>query len=165
MYQVGERVIYGIHGVCNVLQPKVECVKGKEITYLALKQTGQEGARFYVPVHNAVAMGKLHKIPSKDEVMMLLHTAAEGQRNWISEEITRKQIYRELINSGECEKLVNMIAILYRHKQEQSALGKKMHLCDENFLRDAEKILSGLISIVMNKSISDARQFLKDSLT
>lgn len=45
-----------------------------------------------------------------------------------------------------------MIHALHRHKDTQQALGRKFHLCDDNFLHDAEKLLSSEFSVVLDIS-------------
>ena len=44
------------------------------------------------------------------------------------------------------------------------ALGKKNHLCDENFLHDAEKLLIGEISIVLHLEPEQARAYIHKNL-
>ena len=56
MYQIGDKVIYGMHGVCLVADLEKRIVDKKEVTYLALEPAGQSGSRFLVPTHNAAAM-------------------------------------------------------------------------------------------------------------
>lgn len=83
---------------------------------------------------------------------------------WIREENLRKQTYRELIGSGDRIRLMQMVRTLYRHKAAQSAAGRKVHLCDENFLRDAEKLLTSEVSIVLGMEPEQAKQYLRDFL-
>ena len=49
MYQVGDRVVYGIHGVCNVIDREQLVVDRKTVSYLVLEPLGQEGTRCMVP--------------------------------------------------------------------------------------------------------------------
>jgi len=83
---------------------------------------------------------------------------------WIRDEGQRKQTYRELISSGDREKLMAMVHTLYQHRAEQIASGRKIHLCDENFLRDAEKLLTGEIAVVMGFEVDEARQYVRTRL-
>ena len=83
---------------------------------------------------------------------------------WISDEGHRKQIYRELITSADRLRLMQMVASLYRYRGAQEAAGRKFHLCDDNFLRDAERLLSSEISLVMNLPPDEARDFLRKHL-
>ena len=164
MYQTGDRVVYGSHGVCCVASFEERVIDRKIVQYLALEPVGQEGARYLVPTHNPAAMAKLRKMLTKQEMETLLHSDAVRADAWIRDENTRKQTYRELIAGGDRAKLMAMVHAIYRHKAEQTSAGKKVHLCDENFLRDAEKLLSGEVAIVMEMEYDRAREYLRQQL-
>lgn len=164
MYQVGDKVVYGIHGVCVVVDQEERVVDRKRVTYLALEPVGQGGSRYLVPTHNAVAMSKLKHMLSKEELVALIDSAEVHADGWIKDENQRKQVYRELISSGDRAKLMQMVQTLYRHKASQTAAGRKCHLCDENFLRDAEKLLISEVSIVMEMESEQARQYIRSKL-
>lgn len=164
MFQIGDKVVYGVHGVCNVVDQEDRVVDRKKVTYLALEPVGQGGARYLVPTHNAAAMGKLKHMLTKQEMETLLCSEEVRADGWIKDENLRKQTYRELISGGDRGKLLCMVRTLYLHKAAQAAAGKKCHLCDENFLRDAEKLLIGEVSIVMDMTPEEAKAYLKAHL-
>lgn len=164
MFQVGDRVIYGSHGVCDIVDSELQTVDKKKVTYLVLEPLGQPGSRYLVPTHNEVAMGKLKKMLTREELEVLICSDTVRQNCWIQDEGQRKQTYRELISSGDRERLMGMVHTLYRHKAEQAAAGRKVHLCDDNFLRDAEKLLTGEVSIVLDMEADAARQYVRSKL-
>lgn len=164
MYQVGDQVIYGIHGICRVVEQEERVVDRKRVTYLALEPMGQGGSRYLVPTHNPSAMGKLKHMLSPAELETLLNSDEVKADGWIRDENQRKQTYRELINSGDRAKLMRMVHTLYRHKAEQAAAGRKCHLCDENFLRDAEKLLISEVAIVLELEPEQAKQYIREKL-
>ncbi len=164
MYQVGDQVVYGIHGVCQVADLEERVIDRKRVTYLALEPMGQEGSRYLVPTHNAAAMGKLRKMLTPEAMEALLRSEEVRANGWIKDENQRKQTYRELISSGDRLNLMKMVHTLYNHKQQQSAAGKKVHLCDENFLRDAEKLLAGEIAIVLGLEPDQAKKYVREQL-
>lgn len=164
MYQVGDKVVYGVHGVCMVVDQEERVVDRKRLTYLALEPVGQDGSRYLVPTHNAAAMSKLRNMLSKEELETLIQSEEVRADGWIRDENLRKQTYRDLIGSGDRAKLMQMVHTLYRHKAAQTAAGKKCHLCDENFLRDAEKLLISEISIVMDVQPDQAKQYIRTKL-
>lgn len=164
MYKTGDQVVYGIHGVCRVAAEESRVVDRKKVTYLVLEPVGQEGSRYLVPTHNAAAMGKLRSMLSPNELQELLASQEIRTDGWIRDENLRKQTYRELISSGDRASLMKMIHTLYNHKTAQSAAGKKVHLCDENFLRDAEKLLASEVSIVLGLEPEQARKYIKEHL-
>lgn len=149
MLQVGSQVVYGIHGVCCIIDVEARRVDRKKVEYFVLEPTGQPGARFYVPMHNEVALSKLRPLLSKEELEALIVSDATRQDCWIADENQRKQKYRELINNGDRAALISMIRALHQHRENQLAAGRKFHLCDENFLRDAQKLLSSEFSMVL----------------
>lgn len=164
MYQIGDKVVYGVHGVCVVVDQEERVIDRKRLTYLALEPIRQDGSRYLVPTHNAAAMAKLSTMLTKEELEMLITSEAVQQDGWIRDENQRKQAYRELIGSGDRAKLMQMVRTLYRHKAAQTAAGRKCHLCDENFLRDAEKLLISEVSIVMDVDPDQAKQYIRSKL-
>lgn len=164
MYQVGDKVVYGIHGVCRVVDEEERMVDRKRLTYLALEPIGQDGSKYLVPTQNAAAMSKLRRILSREELETMLQSDEIRADGWIKDENLRKQTYRELINSGDRTKLMCMVHTLYRHKAAQAAAGRKCHLCDENFLRDAEKLLTSEISIVLDMDSNQVRSYIREKL-
>lgn len=164
MYQIGDKVVYGVHGVCVVVDHEQKTIDRKTVTYLILEPLGQEKARFMVPTHNTVAMAKLRPMLSADEMAQLISSQEVRTNVWIREENLRKQSYRDLISCGDRLRLMQMVHTLYLHKAEQHAAGRKVHLCDENFLRDAEKLLVGEVGIVLNMDQEQARAYIRNQL-
>ena len=164
MYQVGDRVVYGIHGVCHVVAIEQRRVDRKELTYLALEPVGHGGSRFLIPAHNEAAMSKLQRILTVPELESLLRddTLHEGQ--WIPTESLRKQRYRELTAGADRRAVLEMVCAVYRHKEAQFAAGKKVHQCDENFLRDGEKLIAGEIAAVLDLDYPQALAYLRQHI-
>lgn len=149
MFQVGDQVVYGIHGICKILDLEERMVDRKKIKYFALEPIEQPGSRFFVPSENPVALAKLRHVISREDLERLLSSTEIRENCWIPDENQRKQRYRELINSSDRVALLRMINTLHQHKIAQAEVGRKFHLCDENFLRDAEKLLNAEFSLVL----------------
>lgn len=164
MFQIGDKVVYGVHGVCRIVEEEARIIDKKNVTYLVLEPVGQGGSRFLVPTHNASAMAKLKPMLTREELEALTHSEQVLADGWIKDENLRKQTYRELISSGDRARLMCMVRSLYRHKAAQNAAGKKCHLSDENFLRDAEKLLVNEFSMVLELDADQAKQYLRSHL-
>ncbi len=149
MYQVGELVMYGVHGICRIADVEERTVDRKKVRYLVLEPKDQSGSRYLVPSENPNAMAKLRPMLSASELEALLVSPEVRQDGWISDENRRKQYYREIIGSGDRAALLRMVNTLHNHKQAQLAAGRKVHICDENFLRDAQRLLSTEFSQVL----------------
>ena len=149
MYQTGNLVVYGIHGVCRIVELEERTVDRKRVQYYVLEPLEASGARYLIPTHNEVAVAKLRPVMSREALEEMLRSENVREDAWIADENQRKQHYRELINSGDRAALVRMVSTLHRHKAAQAAAGRKFHLCDDNFLRDAGKLLSSEFSLVL----------------
>ena len=164
MFQVGEKVVYGIHGVCNILGREESKEGGTDGDYLVLQPIDQENSRYLIPVGNPTAMGKIRKVLSRSEMDILLGSQSIRSGYFPEDESQRKQMYRNLIGCNNREKLLQMVYVLYKHRESLLKNGKRMHLCDENFLRDAEKLLLGEISYIMEITREEAKQHLRRML-
>jgi len=164
MYKSGDHVVYGIHGVCRILDQEERTVDRKKVLYHVLEPLEQAGARYYIPAHNQAALAKLRPVMSRPELDALLRSENVRRDNWIPDENQRKQMYRELINSGDRGALICMVGSLHRHKQAQAAAGRKFHLCDENFLRDAEKLLSSEFALILGIAPNQVQDYILSML-
>ena len=164
MYQIGDYVVYGIHGVCRVIGMEKQLVNRKRAMYMVLQPLAQSESRFYLPAENPTALAKLKTVLSKDELQELLSSDLIRQDDWIADENRRKQYYRELIGSGDRVSLLRMVSNLYRYKNTQLAAGRKFHLCDENFLRDAQKVLCSEFSMVLGIPQSEVAAYIEEKI-
>lgn len=164
MFQVGDQVIYGVHGVCRIADLETKAVGREKKQYYVLEPVEQPGAVYYVPTQNQAAVSKMRHILSLDQFHEMLQSEVARQEVWIEDENQRKQRYRELIASGDQGAMLSMVRSLYTHKQTQQAAGRKFHVSDENFLRDAEKLLSAEFSLVLGISPAEVAGYMKEQL-
>ena len=164
MLQLGSLVVYGIHGVCVIADVEQRIVDRKKVEYFVLTPKDQPEARFYVPTQNQVALSKLLPLLTKDDLDALFVSEDTYKEYWINNENLRKQKYKEMINGNDRSMLISMIQTLHRHKESQLAAGRKFHLCDENFLRDAQKRLASEFSVVLGIPQSDVAGYIESKL-
>lgn len=161
MFSCGDQVMYGIHGVCRIVALEERKVDRKKIEYYVLEPLERPDAKYYVPTQNEAAVAKLRRIMTASELDALLHSDEVEKESWIPDENQRKQYYRELISGGDRGALISMVRTLHRHREAQAAMGRKFHLCDENFLKDAEKLLSSELSLVLNIQQSQVGEYVQ----
>ncbi|MBQ6840049.1 MAG: hypothetical protein IJO45_05100 [Oscillospiraceae bacterium] len=161
MFQQGEQVVYGVHGVCRILEIEQRVVNRVKTDYYVLSPLEQTETRFYIPVHNQLAVAKLRPMLTRQQLDELLRSDSAELSAWIADENQRKQRYRELIGSGDRAALISMVRSLHKHKADQIASGKKFHQCDENFLRDAERMLRSEFSLVLGIPQGEVAVYIK----
>ena len=160
MYETGQQVLYGSHGVCRINGTESMSFGKGRSKYYVLEPINQPGTKFYVPTQNAAALGKLRPLLSREELLALLHSDEVRDYPWIGDENQRKLRFRELINSGDRAQLMGMIGALHRHKRAQAAAGRKFHQADENFLADAQKLLNAEFALVFDLKPQEVQPFI-----
>lgn len=165
MFTIGDLVMYGIHGVCRIVDVQVRAIDRKKVEYLVLEPQHQAGSQYLVPSGNPNAMAKLRPMLSREELEELLASQQVREECWIADENARKQYYRELANSGDRVALLRMVRALYQHRQEQMKAGRKFHLCDENFLRDAQRLIETEFSVVLGIAPEEVREYVLQKLS
>ncbi len=155
MYAREQNVVYGIHGVCTIVDIEEKTVDRKMVQYYVLAPISQPGAKYYVPVHNALAVSKMRLLLTRDEILFMVNGAPESA-GWVDEENKRKLLYRELIGNCDPQGLFTMVRLLQQHRQEQFSLGRKFHVCDANFLKDAQNLLAGEFAYVLGIDKTEA---------
>ena len=164
MFQVGQKVLYGAHGVCSITAVEIRNLGKEKKEYYCLEPVEQPGAVFYVPTGNPAAVGKMRPLISRDEFEALVAAQKEREWVWIEDENQRKQYYRELMTQNDRGELIAAVGALYRHKRLLQETGRKFHVCDEGFLRDATRLLSGEFALVLGIPKSEVAQYMKDQL-
>ena len=163
MYEVGHLVVYGIHGVCRIVAAEVKTVDRKQIPYFVLEPIEQPGTRYYIPSQNQTALCKIRHLMDRQSLLDML-SADATEENWIDDENKRKQYYRQIINGVDSPALLRMVHALYRHKSRQETQGRKLHLCDENFLRDAQRVLNAEMAAVLQIPAAEVPAFMRQQL-
>ena len=158
MYQIGEKVMYGVHGVCLVAAQEVKQLDRKSVAYLVLEPIGKNHTRYLVPAQNPAALAKLRRMLSREELYDMLESQEVKRGLWVEQENQRKQRYRELISGTDTLALMQAICAAYRHREAQTAARRKLHLCD------AEKILVEENMQVLNLTQMEATQLLRSKL-
>ena len=161
MFQCGDQVLYCSHGVCKIVDIETKKISGKTVEYFVLEPVEQKQSKFYIPTQNQTAVAKLQPLLTQPEVEHLLQSVDISDVVWIQDENKRKQQYASLIISGNRTELVKMAQAIGVHKAQQESAGKKLHQCDELFLRDAQKLLGAEISMVLNISVEEVGKYVQ----
>ena len=160
MYQIGQKVIYGIQGVCTITGMDVKIINRKKVTYYVLEPDGQTGSVFYVPTENPVALSKMQPLLSKEDFCSLL-SKNHSEVEWIEDDITRKQLYKNVVSGTDRAEIFGVVAMLLRQKNRAAENGKRLHQCDENFLKDAQKILCTEYAAICGITLEEAKHFIE----
>ena len=150
MFKVNDVVVYGQQGVCEIIGIENRKIGGESKAYFVLKPTNDKGATCYVPTWNEKAWGKMRKVMTKTEVDALIDAMPNKKPTWIANENERKEIYKQILAGGDQTAIISMVQALFSHKKEREAEGKRLHMSDEQFMKDAERFLYNEWQYVLN---------------
>lgn len=160
MLKVDDIVTYGINGVCKVVAIEEKNLMEQKKTYLVLKPLNGDKSTYYVPVDNENLLGKMRKLLSEDEINQLIVSMPKEKNLWIDNERERKECYKKIIADGNRSELIGMIKAIHFEKKDREEKGKKLHISDERFLKDAEKILYDEFQYVLKLSECDLMSYI-----
>ena len=150
MFQINDVVVYGAQGVCKIVGMQEQKIDGANKTYFVLKPADDRGATFYVPTWNEKALAKMRKVMTKQDVDALIDSMPNKTPAWIENENERKETYKRILTGGNQAQIISMIQAIYLHKKEREAEGKRLHMSDEHFMKDAEQLLYNEWQYVLN---------------
>ena len=141
MFSVNEKIHYGGSGVCVIQEIATMRFGRTRERYYVLKPVYQNSSVIYVPVENEQLVAKMRPVLSREEVDSLIDGIAEIPTAWEEDPQARKASFDALLRSNECRSLIVIIKTLNAHKERRQADGKNLHVADETYLREAQRLL------------------------
>lgn len=165
MFQVNDAVIYGVQGVCKIVGTEEKAVNGKKKVYFVLKPVNDKGATIFAPVDSPLVLSKMRRLLTKEQINTLIDSMSKENAVWIENENERKERYKNILTKGDPLELIQMIKAIYTHKTQREAEGKRLHMSDERFFKDAEQILHNEFQYVLDiKSKDDLMRYIFERL-
>lgn len=149
MVKIGDVVSYGTQGVCRVEDFTERRFGGMTMEYVVLSPIYDENATIFVPVKNEKLMNGLHRLVSVEDIHGMMNVVSEEAESWISDENARKGRYKEILDRNDRQEMLKMMRLLYLRRNRLQEVGKKLHVCDERFLKEAEKLILDEFSLVL----------------
>ena len=141
MFQVNDVITYGAQGVCKIIGTEEKILGGKKRNYFVLQPVHEKGATIFVPMDNMLALNKMHRLLTREQVYKLIDSMRTEDTAWEENENARRELYKSILAKGDHSELIRMIKSLYTQKKTREAAGKRLHMSDERYFKDAEQIL------------------------
>lgn len=160
MFDIGEYVVYGNKGVCEVKKIGPVDIPGmsSDRNYYTLSQVYTKGSTIYVPVDKEDS--GLRYVLTKEEVNELIDEIQSMKPVWIQNDKEREQLFTENIRKADTKRLVEMMIALYERRERRIADGKKATSTDERYFHAAEDILFGEIGVVLGVNKNEVKDIL-----
>lgn len=162
MYEKGDYVIYGKSGVCAVEKVGTLDMPGVDSsrTYYTLRPI-YTTETIFTPVDTKVFM---RPAITQEEAIGLIKQIPEIESDMDLEldldNKTMPDYYKSLLTTHDCKDLIRLILII--HSRAQKAVEAKKRICqtDQNFMRDAESILYGELSVALGIEMDKVPEFI-----
>ncbi len=150
MFEKGELIICGGHGVCRVIDITDNPIDrlDKKRKYYLLEPVFEKTSTIYTPVDNEKII--MRRIMNKEEAEKLIAHIREIDVMWVQEEKRREQTYKDALRTYDSRSLMQIIKTLYQRKNMRINEGKKVLSSDEQYLRKAEELLYSEMSLALS---------------
>lgn len=154
MYSVGQTVLYGTNGVCNIAGITDRQIGKQLMQYYVLKPIFSESSTLFVPTKPAACrQNKICKVCKRDRGIL---SSLSSPGKWNNDKTKRAEEFRAIITRGDCSELIGLIRLIRSHEQAQIEHGRRLHISDERILKEAEKMVCDEISTALDVSKDEA---------
>lgn len=158
MFNIGEIIVYK-RDVCEIIDIKKNNINNQNCYVLV--PINDESLRIKVPLENK--LNNIRSLINKKELDNLIKNIPnigiiENPNKLIEND------YKLLIKEGNHENLIKIIKTAYLRNKERSDNKRKIGDKDDYYFKLAEKYLYSEISVVLNKSFDETKQFIIDEV-
>lgn len=142
MFNIGDKIICGKNGVCVVEKiGPMELEEGvkSERLYYTLSVVNSSSSKVFTPVDNDKIV--MRYVMTPDETTALLEEMDTIEEIVVTDEKRRENLYKEILLTCDCRKLIGLIKMLNSRKKKCIANGKKVHAVDERYLKIVQDAL------------------------
>ena len=165
MYQVGDWIFYGNIGACQVKEIGRKKIPGveKEHLYYTLQPLNSD-CSISTPADSEKVF--MRPVISKDEaehlIGMIPTMTPKAYYNAALRQLTEH--YESLLNSHDCQELIQMTMSIYEKKKEVTMQKRKLGAVDEKFMRKAEELLFGELSIALGIEKNQVQDYIVNQI-
>ena len=139
MFEVNEKVVYGVVGVCEIEQIGRPPIKGIDKDYYFLQ-----------PVYDTKGI-MIRSIIGKDTCIKLIDRAKNCKKDEALNEKIHPSRYDEMVKSQDVIQLMHLVRALFNIKNDRAKELRRMKSADNRMLATARKLLYGEIAAAMNE--------------
>lgn len=164
MFEKGQYIIYGVRGVCEIVDittaDRPEEPAGK--LYYVLRPYYQKEARIVAPVDSEKTVTR--PLLSKEEAQALLDGIEEVPGMELPGDRQKEAYYKCAIRSCDCRTWISMLKALSVRKKLRQQQGKRMTDVDERYFRTAEENLYSELSLSLGVAREEITGYIRERL-
>jgi len=158
MFNVGDKIVYPMHGVGEIERIEKKTVLGKRNEYYMITIISN-GMKVMIPVNNAKEIGIRSIIPKKDikKVMAILATEAEAiEEDWK----LRYQNNIDKVKSGSIYEVAEVARDLFKRGSE-----KELSIMERKLYENAYQLITYEVAMSKSIAIDEAGNIVSEALS
>ncbi|MDR1733500.1 MAG: CarD family transcriptional regulator [Oscillospiraceae bacterium] len=167
MIAIGDEFIYSGVGVCKVTEITQMSFGSDTSNYYVLKPVFEASSTIYIKTDSSDLETKIRRLLTKEEIMEVIRRMPAADGKWEADESKRREQFKETLRGSDRDALGRMIKSLYLHGEETRAASKskKVPVAEENYLKDAEKVLYEEFAYVLGIQPREVLPFIAKQLS
>ena len=164
MFEVGEYVVYGTKGVCQIEDIAHVDIPGagKDRLYYVMHQIEDGIGKLYVPIDNDKIV--MRKVITKDAAEELIRSMSKIEQMHVEDDKNRESIYKEVIRTCDYYQWISMIKTLYFRRNQRMSQGKKVTALDEKYLKAVENELYSELALTLGMTKTEVLAYMKERI-
>lgn len=160
MFKVGDIVVHK-RDICKI----TGIVKNYRLDedYYTLSPIDDSSLVIHTPVLDE--RGLIRSVISKKEAESLIKEIPNIATIEFNDDRSLEVKYNALIDSGKNEDLIQIIKTTYLRREEKENKGKKVNEKDKNYFRLAEKMFYSELSVVLDKTYDETKDYVVSKVT
>lgn len=162
MFELNDKVVYGVIGVCVVEQIAKPPIKGIDGEYYFLQPVYDSKGLIYSPVKSNKVL--MRTVMTESDANKLVERAKNCRTDdALNEKVVAFQ-YDEMVKSQDALQLMHLIRGLYNIKNERAKDLRKMKSADSRMLLTARKLLYGELAVSLNQEYEEVSEMMDEYL-
>lgn len=159
MFKVNDYIIYGLTGVCQVVDiTKESFIDNLQKEYYVLKYIYDNDTIIKIPTDNEKI--SMRKLLSKEDMSTLINSIPNSETIWIDNDRKRNEEFKSILKTGDIENLVKLIRSIYLDKEYKQSIGKKLYKVDDEIMQTAERLLNEEFATILNISPDEVSTYI-----
>ncbi len=164
VYQIGEKVVCGSKGVCNIEEITTLNIPGVDKTreYYILKPLYMAASTVYLPVDTA--QDTMRRVLTREEAEQLILKIPQISLIKITNDKLLEQEYKNCLRTDNCEEWIRIIKTIYTRRQKRIESGRKVTALDARYYRIAQDCLYGEFAVALELKREEVEDYIAEVL-
>lgn len=163
MFNVGDIIVYGEHGICRVSAVGPLNLGGPgNRQYYTLRPYYHPELVIYAPIDNDRVV--IRPPVTREQAEQIVSELPEVPELEIPDEKSRESLFSQVQHGCDCRKLAGLLKTLYRRREQRQRKGRRVTSVDERYFRAAEDQLYGELAFALGMDRNQAPEYIRSCL-